>query len=62
VTGKQKFDLLWQIALFVMSLCAFLAPGSLYQNVLWYAIGYSMLYLVYLQMSWQCSQNRMAAA
>lgn len=62
VTGKQKFDLVWQVALFVMTLCAFLAPGSLHQNVLWYAIGYSMLYLVYLQMSWQCSQNRLAAA
>jgi O-antigen/teichoic acid export membrane protein len=62
VTGKQKVDLLWQITLFVMTLCAFLAPGSLRQNVLWYAIGYSMLYLVYLHMSWQCSQNRLAAA
>jgi O-antigen/teichoic acid export membrane protein len=62
VTGKQKVDLLWQITLFVMTLCAFLAPGSLRQNVLWYAIGYSMLYLVYLHMSWQCSQNRLATA
>jgi O-antigen/teichoic acid export membrane protein len=62
VTGKQKVDLLWQIALFVMTLCAFLAPGSLRQNVLWYATGYSMLYLVYLHMSWQCSQNRLATA
>jgi O-antigen/teichoic acid export membrane protein len=62
VTGKQKVDLLWQITLFIMTLCAFLAPGSLRQNVLWYAIGYSMLYLVYLHMSWQCSQNRLAAA
>ncbi|MGB9110949.1 MAG: oligosaccharide flippase family protein, partial [Telluria sp.] len=62
VTGRQKVDLLWQIALFVMTLCAFLAPGSLRQNVLWYASGYSMLYLVYLHMSWQCSQNRLAAA
>lgn len=62
VAGKQKVDLLWQVALFVMTLSVFLAPGTLQQSVLWYAIGYSLLYLVYLHMSYQCSQNRMVAA
>jgi O-antigen/teichoic acid export membrane protein len=62
VAGKQKFDLIWQIVLFLVTLGAFLAPGSLRQNVLWYATGYSMLYLVYLHMSYLCSQNRMATA
>lgn len=62
VTGKQQVDLIWQIALFVTTLGAFLMPGSLHDNVLWYAIGYSVLYLVYLHMSWQISQNRLAAA
>jgi O-antigen/teichoic acid export membrane protein len=62
VTGKQKVDLMWQVALFLMTLCAFLAPGTLRENVLWYTIGYSVLYLVYLHMSYQCSQNRLAAA
>jgi O-antigen/teichoic acid export membrane protein len=62
VTGKQQVDLIWQIALFFTTLGAFLIPGSLHDNVLWYAIGYSVLYLVYLHMSWQISQNRLAAA
>lgn len=62
VAGKQKFDLIWQVALFLVTLCAFLAPGSLRMNVLWYAIGYSLLYLVYLHMSYQVSQNRLATA
>jgi O-antigen/teichoic acid export membrane protein len=62
VTGRQKVDLLWQVALFLMTLCAFLAPGTLRQNVLWYTIGYSMLYLVYLRMSYECSGNRLAPA
>ncbi len=62
VAGKQKVDLLWQVALFVMTLSVFLAPGTLQQSVLWYAIGYSLLYLVYLHMSYQCAQNRMVAA
>jgi O-antigen/teichoic acid export membrane protein len=62
VAGKQKVDLVWQIALFCMTLAAFSLPGSLHDNVLWYAIGYSLLYLVYLHLSWQISQNRMALA
>ena len=62
VTGKQNVDLWWQVTLFVMTVAVFVMPGSLHENVLWYAIGYSTLYLVYLHMSWQCSQNRLAAA
>lgn len=62
VTGKQNVDMWWQVTLFLMTVAVFVMPGSLHQNVLWYAIGYSTLYLVYLHMSWQCSQNRMAAA
>ncbi|MDM5177341.1 oligosaccharide flippase family protein [Massilia sp. DJPM01] len=62
VAGKQKVDLVWQVALFAMTVSVFAAPGSLRQSVLWYAAGYSLLYLVYLHMSYQCAQNRMAAA
>lgn len=62
VAGRQQADLWWQVALFAMTLGAFLAPGSIAQNVLWYVIGYSCLYLIYLHMSWQCSRNVLAAA
>ena len=62
VSGKQKIDLVWQVALFVMTISTFMAPGTVQQNVLWYTIGYSLLYLVYLHLSWQCSQNRMVPA
>jgi O-antigen/teichoic acid export membrane protein len=62
VAGKQKIDLVWQVALFVMTVSVFVAPGTLHENVLWYTIGYSALYLVYLHLSWQISQNRMVAA
>ncbi|MDQ1923288.1 lipopolysaccharide biosynthesis protein [Massilia pseudoviolaceinigra] len=61
VAGKQKIDLVWQVALFVMTVSVFAAPGTLQQSVLWYAVGYSLLYFIYLHMSYQCSQNRMAA-
>jgi len=61
VAGKQKIELVWQVALFVMTTGVFLAPGTLQQSVLRYAIGYSGLYLVYLHMSYQCAQNQQAA-
>jgi O-antigen/teichoic acid export membrane protein len=62
VAGKQKVDLIWQIVLFCMTLCAFAFPDTLRQSVLCYTIGYSLLYLVYLHMSYQISQNRLATA
>ena len=62
VTGKQKRDLVWQVALFLMTLTVFIVPGTLEQSVAWYAIGYSMLYLVYLRMSYECSHNQVAPA
>jgi O-antigen/teichoic acid export membrane protein len=61
VVGKLKIDLLWQLALFAMTLAAFALTDTLRQSVAWYAAGYSLLYLVYLYLSWQCSHNRMAA-
>lgn len=62
VAGKQKIELAWQLALAVVTASAFLLPSTLQQCVLSYAIGYSLLYLVYLHMSWTCSQNRLEAA
>jgi O-antigen/teichoic acid export membrane protein len=62
ISGKQKIDLIWQVALFVVTLTAYSVPGTLHQNVLWYTVGYSVLYLVYLHLSWQCSQNQMVIA
>lgn len=61
VAGKQKIDLVWQVALFCVTLSAFALPRGLHQSLAWYAAGYSALYLVYLHMSWQCSQNRAVA-
>jgi O-antigen/teichoic acid export membrane protein len=62
VAGKQKIELVWQVALFLMTITVFTASASLHQSVLWYASGYCVLYLVYLYMSYQCSQNRQVVA
>jgi len=58
VAGRQKIELVWQIALFIMTVGVFAAPLTLKQNVLAYTIGYSLLYLLYLRMSYRYSINR----
>lgn len=60
VSGRQKTDLLWQVVLFCMTVAVFAFAGTLRQSLAWYAGGYSLLYLVYLRMSWQCAQSRAA--
>jgi O-antigen/teichoic acid export membrane protein len=57
VAGKQKVELIWQVALFITTITVFLAPVPLTQ-VLWhYTIGYSLLYLVYLYLSHRFALN-----
>lgn len=58
VAGRQKIELLWQVALFATTVAAFAAPLSLAHNVLAYSIGYSLLYLVYLHLSYRYALDR----
>jgi O-antigen/teichoic acid export membrane protein len=58
VAGRQKIELVWQVALFAMTIAAFAAPLTLKQSVLAYTVGYSLLYLLYLQMSYRYALNR----
>lgn len=62
VAGKQKVELLWQTALLLMTVCAFATPLTLRGNVLAYTVGYSLLYLLYLQLSYRYSGSRRAGA
>ncbi|HAV38196.1 MAG TPA: hypothetical protein DCX52_17920 [Massilia sp.] len=62
VAGKQKMELLWQVALFLMTFSVFVAPLTLHQSLLTYAIGRSLLYLVYLYLSHRYSRPRAIAA
>lgn len=61
VAGRQKIELLWQVALFLTTIAAFAAPLTLEQNVLAYSIAYSLLYLLYLHMSYRYARSRQAA-
>lgn len=58
VAGRQKIELLWQVALCATTTAAFTAPLSLAHNVLAYSIGYSLLYLVYLHLSYRYALDR----
>lgn len=62
VAGRQREDLLWQVALFVGTVTAFLLPLEVRQSILCYVVLYCALYLVYLQMSWNCSRKPMVPA
>lgn len=57
VAGKQKIELVWQIALFVTTITIFVAPIPLKQVLLHYTVCYSILYIVYLLLSYQFSKN-----
>lgn len=62
VVGKQKFELVWQIALLTMTTIIFSAPLTLKESLWGYTIGYSLLYIIYLTLSYRLSQNKTANA
>lgn len=62
VAGQQKTELLWQVALFLVTFAVFMAPLSLRHCLLGYMAGRSLLYLVYLYMSHQCSCKGLRSA
>lgn len=62
VVGKQRVDLAWQVALFAMTTTVFLSSLTLEECLWWYTIGYSMLYLIYLVLSYRFSSNKLSLA
>lgn len=57
VAGKQKVEFMWQIALFITTIVLFLAPMTLKQ-ILWnYTVCYSILYIIYLFLSYKFARN-----
>lgn len=62
VVGKQKFELIWQVALLIMTITVFSAPLTLKESLWSYTIGYSSLYIIYLLLSYRFSQNRLSTA
>ncbi len=59
VAGKQKIELAWQCTLFVVTVSSFSLPATLDTCLALYTFGYSLLYLVYLCMSYRYACNGM---
>lgn len=55
IVGKQRLDLIWQLALLGVTLMTLLLIASLNIALLCYSVGYGVLYVVYLWMSYQFS-------
>jgi len=62
VAGKQKIELVWQVALFITTISIFIMPLPLKELLLHYTIGYSLLYLIYLYLSYRYARNAAPSA
>lgn len=58
IAGRQSLDLLWQVALLVMTVTSLCIPERHDIALISYSVGYSLLYVVYLAMSYQFSLGR----
>ena len=57
VAGKQHLDLAWQICLLAMTLATLYLPDRSAVAILSYSVGYSLLYVAYLAMSYRFSRG-----
>lgn len=58
IAGKQHHDLAWQLALLVTTLATLWLPQGYEQSLRAYGVGYSILYLIYLAMSYRLSKGK----
>ncbi|HFT1880854.1 TPA: lipopolysaccharide biosynthesis protein, partial [Pseudomonas aeruginosa] len=57
IAQRQSMDLLWQLALLLLTFICFTLPDSV-DSVLWfYSIAYAVMYFVYFWMSFQCAKG-----
>jgi O-antigen/teichoic acid export membrane protein len=57
LANRQLSDLAWQICLMVITFAAFYYSNDLINSLIFYSIGYSLLYLIYLYMSYHSALN-----
>lgn len=58
IADKQHLDLLWQLTLLAMTLVALMLPTGYSAALGTYSLGYSMLYVIYLHLSYRFSLGR----
>ncbi|WP_188707684.1 oligosaccharide flippase family protein [Polaromonas eurypsychrophila] len=58
IAGKQQIDLVWQCALFAMTLASFMLTSSFETSIKFYSAGYSLLYVIYAILSYHYSKGK----
>jgi O-antigen/teichoic acid export membrane protein len=57
IAEKQQLDLMWQLALLCVTLATLFLPPDYGATLLAYALGYSLLYMVYLSLTYRLSRG-----
>ncbi len=57
IAGKQRIDLVWQVALFATTVATLTLPAGYKSALVSYSSGYSALYVVYLLLSFNYSRG-----
>jgi O-antigen/teichoic acid export membrane protein len=57
IAEKQNYDLVWQVALLITTVIAFIFPSSYKHALITYSMGYSLLYGGYCLMSYRFSKG-----
>jgi O-antigen/teichoic acid export membrane protein len=60
VAGRQDLDLVWQSVLFLLILISLNLPLTLESAMITYSAGYSLMYCLYLILSYRLSKGRLA--
>jgi Ca2+/Na+ antiporter len=55
--NKQQIDLVWQCALFIMTLTTFMFSSTFEEAIKFYSAAYSFLYIVYAILSYRLSKG-----
>jgi len=57
VAGKQHIDLMWQVALLLVTVATLYFPANYAHAIQAYSAGYALLYVIYLALSWRFSKG-----
>jgi hypothetical protein len=57
VANKQHIDLIWQCCLLIMTIATLTLANSGHNALFIYSAGYSMLYLIYIALSYHFSKG-----
>ncbi len=57
IVEKQSFDLMWQVGLLVVTIVSLFIFGEFRDAILSYSVGYSMMYFIYLFMTFSLSKK-----